>query len=82
MHRQKGQTLVEFALLVPLFFAMCFGMIYGGIMFLDYLQYTGKLSKVYCVTADGNFAPNVCDHSLPKIPLRKRVHKRLSKVCR
>lgn len=39
MSREKGQSLVEFALIIPFFFAMCFGMIYGGIMFLDYLQY-------------------------------------------
>ena len=39
MNRQKGQALVEFALLVPLLFTMCFAMIYGGMMFMDYLQY-------------------------------------------
>ena len=46
MKRQKGQALVEFALIVPLFFAMCFAMIYGGIMFLDYLQFNNSARVV------------------------------------
>lgn len=46
MRKQKGQSLVEFALIVPLFFAMCFGMIYGGIMFLDYLQFNNAARVV------------------------------------
>lgn len=35
----KGQSMVEFAFIIPLFMLMCFGMIYGGIFFMDYLQY-------------------------------------------
>ena len=46
MSRQKGQSLIEFALIIPFFFAMCFGMIYGGIMFLDYLQYNNASRAV------------------------------------
>ena len=46
MKKQKGQSLVEFALVVPLFFAMCFGMIYGGIMFLEYLQFNNAARVV------------------------------------
>lgn len=46
MRKQKGQTLVEFALIIPFFFAMCFGMIYGGILFLDYLQYNNASRSV------------------------------------
>lgn len=46
MKRQKGQSLVEFALVIPFFFAMCFAMIYGGIMFLDYLQFNNSARVV------------------------------------
>lgn len=38
MDRQKGQAAVELALIAPLFFAICFGMIYGGMVFADYLS--------------------------------------------
>lgn len=38
MNRQKGQSAVELALILPLFFMMCFGMIYGGMFFMDYLS--------------------------------------------
>lgn len=46
MRKQKGQSLVEFALILPLFFAMCFGMIYGGLIFMDYLQYNNAARGV------------------------------------
>ena len=55
MNRQKGQALVEFALLVPLLFTMCFAMIYGGMMFMDYLQYNNAaraVSRTISLTAD------------------------------
>ena len=35
----KGQSMVEFAFIIPLFMLMCFAIIYGGIFFMDYLQY-------------------------------------------
>ena len=38
MMKQKGQSAVELALIVPIFFTMCFGMIYGGMLFMDYLS--------------------------------------------
>ena len=44
--KQKGQSAVEFALLVPLFFTMCFGMIYGAMMFMDYLQYNNAAGRI------------------------------------
>ena len=39
MRRQRGQTAVEFALMAPIIFLLIFGMIYGGIMFMDYLNF-------------------------------------------
>lgn len=56
MSREKGQSLIEFALIIPFFFAMCFGMIYGGIMFLDYLQYNNAsraVARMISLTTDG-----------------------------
>ena len=38
MSRQKGQSAVELAFILPIFFTMVFGMIYGGMMFMDYLS--------------------------------------------
>ena len=39
MTKQRGQSAVEFALMAPLVFGIIFVMIYGGIMFMDYLNY-------------------------------------------
>ena len=36
MRKQKGQSLVEFALVVPLFLLLLFGIIYSGMFFHDY----------------------------------------------
>ena len=38
MTRRRGQSVVEFALVVPLFALFLFGLIYGGIMFLQWLN--------------------------------------------
>ncbi len=38
MKKQRGQTLVEFALMAPMIFLLIFGMIYGGVMFIDYMN--------------------------------------------
>ncbi len=39
MSRQKGQTLVEFAFIFPMFICIFLSIIYIGILFLDYTQY-------------------------------------------
>lgn len=36
MKRQRGQVIVEFALILPLFLLMIFGIIYSGMLFYDY----------------------------------------------
>ena len=36
MRRQKGQVIVEFAIVLPLFLFMIFGLIYSGMLFHDY----------------------------------------------
>lgn len=37
MNKQRGQDIVEFALLMPLFFIIFFGIMYCGFLFGDYL---------------------------------------------
>ena len=46
MTKQRGQSAVEFALIAPMFFLMCFGMIYAGILFMDYLQYNNAARDI------------------------------------
>lgn len=36
MKKHKGQVIVEFALILPLFLLMIFGMVYSGMLFYDY----------------------------------------------
>lgn len=36
MHKQKGQALIEFTLVLPLFLLLVFGIIYSGMLFYDY----------------------------------------------
>lgn len=36
MNRRKGQVIIEFALILPLFLLMIFGLIYSGMLFHDY----------------------------------------------
>lgn len=40
MKRQRGQAMVEFALMFPLMALMIFGMIYGAIIFMEYLDFS------------------------------------------
>lgn len=37
MKRQKGQAIVEFALVLPFFFLILFGVIFSGMLFADYM---------------------------------------------
>ncbi|MBQ3725516.1 MAG: pilus assembly protein [Selenomonadaceae bacterium] len=43
MKRQQGQSVVEFALIAPIVFLMIFGMIWGGIMFMEYMHYSNAV---------------------------------------
>ncbi len=43
MKRQRGQSMVEFALMAPIVFMMIFGMIWGGIMFMQYMHYSNAV---------------------------------------
>lgn len=44
--KQKGQSAVEFAFIVPLFMVIVLGMIYAGILFMDYLQYNNDARAI------------------------------------
>ncbi len=52
-HRQRGQTMVEFAIILPIFLLMMVGMIYGGIMLMDY--HTAERAAGDCATACGMY---------------------------
>lgn len=39
MNWQKGQSVVEFALVIPFFLILVFGVIYSGLAYADYIQY-------------------------------------------
>lgn len=42
MKRQRGQTLIEFALMAPMMFLLIFSMIYGGVMFVEYMNFNNE----------------------------------------
>ena len=46
MRKQRGQSAVEFALMAPIVFMMIFGMIWGGIMFMQYMHYSNAVRTV------------------------------------
>ena len=41
--RQRGQSAVEFALMAPIVFMMIFGLIWSGIMFMEYMHYSNAV---------------------------------------
>ena len=40
MKKEKGQAIVEFAIVVPMFIFLFLSVMYIGIMFMDYIQYS------------------------------------------
>lgn len=43
---QKGQSLVEFAFIVPFIMFLFLALIYGGILFLDFIQYNNAARSI------------------------------------
>lgn len=55
MQKQRGQTLVEFALVLPMMVLFIFGMIYGALIFMDYLDFSNEartIARRISVTTD------------------------------
>lgn len=46
MRRQRGQSAVEFALVAPMVMLLIFGAIYGGIMFLEFMNYSNEARRI------------------------------------
>ena len=46
MKRQRGQTMIEFALMLPFMALFIFGMIYGGAMFMEYLNFSNNARQI------------------------------------
>ncbi len=57
MNRQKGQSVVEFALIIPLVLILIMGMIYGAFAYADYLQ---------CTTSVREAARNIAIQATPE----------------
>ena len=46
MLKQKGQSLVEFAFILPGLICIFLGLVYGGILFMDYIQYNNAARAI------------------------------------
>ena len=52
---QKGQSVVEFAVIIPLFLMFVMGIIYGGFAFADYLRCNNavrEIARAYSIEED------------------------------
>ena len=63
MNRQKGQSTVEFALIIPIFLMLLFGAIYGGMMFYDFWQVQSETDDMarkamFDIAENGETFPN------------------------
>ena len=46
MNKQKGQAMVEFAFIVPFLIFLFLALVYGGILFMDYIQYNNAARAI------------------------------------
>ena len=46
MKKQRGQSAVEFALMSPVVLLLIFGAIYGGIMFIQFMNYSNEARRI------------------------------------
>ena len=67
MKRQKGQDIVEFALLLPIFLLVLCGIIYCGFMFGDYQTVQGIVRNAAREAAVVGRYTKSADHLQPKI---------------
>lgn len=58
MKKQKGQSAVELAIILPMFFTLVFAVFYVGIMFMDYIQFS---NAARAAARDISLAPSKSD---------------------
>lgn len=46
MHKQRGQAMVEFAFIVPFLIFLFLALVYGGLLFMDYIQYNNAARAI------------------------------------
>jgi len=46
MNKQRGQAMVEFAFVVPFLIFLFLALIYGGLLFMDYIQYNNAARAI------------------------------------
>ncbi len=63
--KQRGQTMVEFALILPTFLLLTVGLIYGGMMFRDYLSADRAAGD--CATACGLYGDQIDESNLTRM---------------
>lgn len=67
MNKQRGQDIVEFALLIPFFFIFIFGIMYCGFLFGDYITLSNMArSAAREAVIVGETVPEGHDHDDPK----------------
>ena len=65
MKKQKGQSLVEFALVLPLFLILIFGLIYSGMLFHDYTSLSNtarSAAREAAITENDSDYTTIKDH--------------------
>lgn len=66
MKRQRGQSAVEFALIIPLFMLMVLSAIYGGAMFIQFLNFNNEartIARQLAVTTAANRANGIAHYN-------------------
>ncbi|MBD3879717.1 MAG: pilus assembly protein [Quinella sp. 1Q5] len=63
MRKQRGQSAVEFALVAPMIFLMVFGAVYGGIMFLQFMDCSNAARTIAREVAVTSSTPTAGDKS-------------------
>ena len=65
MSKQKGQSMVEFAFILPGLIFIFLGLVYGGILFMDYIQYNNAARAIARAAAFSK-SENVSEGDLEK----------------
>lgn len=71
-HKQNGQTMIEFALVLPFFIFMFLSVLYIGIMFLDYTQYSNAARDAARDISTQSGSRNT-DGTVKDTPLKQRL---------